>query len=245
MWCGDATGGGRVLRQRSLEWHPSLDHEPEALDPVWWRECALWESAELFARAPATHSIDQASLLPDCSSAPPPRCVCAAGSSVREAAGGRVGGGRLTAGWAAVRAGGGGVGGDAAQAEGEWGIGRARGCGDLTSGVVEQHWAVGSKGLFLRKAAASGCERRQVTLPLLPAQPSRDARHSRSASSQQWARAAELLSGEEEDISWGPLKRESRAIEKVAPRTPAGSSPAYCRISRLPSGQPTTCSHLS
>jgi len=123
------TGGGRVLRQRSLEWHPSLDHEPEALDPVWWRECALWESAELFARAPATHSIDQLY----------------------------------------------------AQAE-------------VASVVMRhklKHWAVGSKGLFLRKAAASGCERRQ------------------------WARAAELLSGEEEDISWGPLKRESRAIEKA------------------------------
>jgi len=122
-------GSGGVLRQRCLEWHPSLDHEAEALDPLWWRECALWESAELFARSPATQSIDQLY----------------------------------------------------AQAE-------------VASVVMRhklKHWAVGSKGLFLRKAAASGCERRQ------------------------WARAAELLSGEEEDISWGPLKRESRAIEKA------------------------------
>eukprot|EP00961_Rhodomonas_salina_P184725 2494014-Rhodomonas_salina.1 len=48
----------------------------------------------------------------------------------------------------------------------------------------------------------------------------------------QWARAAELLSGEEEDISWGPLKRESRAIEKVRPRSvlaQAGPVMVECR----------------
>lgn len=122
-------GKGVVLRQRSLEWHPSMDHEPEALDPMWWREVALWESPQLLSRAPATQSIDQLY----------------------------------------------------AQAE-------------VASVVMRhklKHWAVGSKGLFLRKKAVAGQQRRQ------------------------WARAAELLSGEEEDIRWGPLKHESRAIEKA------------------------------